>query len=58
MRKEGGTLHIDVTTLLRKLTCSNTPLKWTEDCKKSYIYLKSRVSDQTVLVYFKPDKDT
>ena len=58
MRKQGGKTHSDFTAPLRHLTKHEVEFKWTRECQISFNELKNRLTDETVLVNYDPNRDT
>ena len=47
-----------ITTSLRKLTCKDVPFVWTKECQDAFQHLKDVLTQQTIMAYFDPNKDT
>ena len=58
MFKDGGKRHVDVTAPLRELTKDNVHFQWTGECQQSFTELKSRLTEDTGLVNYDPDRET
>src|SRR3979490_59633 len=47
--------YSDITIPLAQLTCKGTPWAWTEDCQKSFDYLKAAFTSAPILAHWEPD---
>ena len=43
---------------LRKLTCKDVPFAWMKECQDAFQHLKDVLTQQTIMAYFDPNKDT
>ena len=47
-----------ITTPLRKLTWKYVPFVWMKECQDAFQHLKDVLTQQTIMAYFDPNKDT
>ena len=47
-----------ITTPLWKLTCSDVSFVWMKQCHDAFKHLKDVLTQQTIMTYFDPNKDT
>ena len=47
-----------ITTPLWKLTCKDVPFVWMKECQDAFQHLKDVLTQQTIMAYFDPNKDT
>src|SRR3979490_3370827 len=48
--------YSDITVPLTRLTCKGTPWAWTEDCQKSFDFLKAAFTSAPILHHWEPDR--
>ena len=56
MFKQGGRTHSDMTAPLRELIRLDKHFKWTRECQQSFDELKTRLTDETVLINYDPER--
>src|SRR3979490_1599676 len=48
--------YSDITVPCTRLTCKGTPWAWTEDCQKSFDFLKTAFTSAPILHHWEPDR--